>query len=217
VHGPSSIVYGPRSAACPPPSPLAIIIRTPFQAALMSTAVLTVHNLSKSYVIHPVFADVTFTVRAGERVALVGPNGVGKSTLLKIIAGLEESSAGYVVKAKGLRTVYLPQEAASSFASEADLSFSPSSTLHDSMLEGTGLKALQAELRDIEARMAGLQGQEWDRLMREYEDATRRFELAGGYELEHRIEEVLQGLGFNEAEFGQSLDTMSGGQRTRAA
>src|SRR5436309_8411522 len=53
--------------------------------------------------------------------------------------------------------------------------------------------------------------------MHEYEDATRRFELAGGYDLEHRIEQVLQGLGFKESEFGQSLNTMSGGQRTRAA
>ena len=55
----------------------------------MSTAVLTVSNLSKSFNIYPVFADVTFTVNAGERVALVGPNGVGMYTVLKIIAVLE--------------------------------------------------------------------------------------------------------------------------------
>src|SRR5437762_8222591 len=121
----------------------------------MSTAVLTVHNLSKSFVIHPVFADVTFVVNEADRVALVGPNGVGKSTLLKIIAGLEQPTTGYVVKARGLKTVYLPQEAASQFASEADLSFSPISTLHDSMLEGTGLKAMQEELRQLEALMSG--------------------------------------------------------------
>src|SRR2546428_12340963 len=109
----------------------------------MSSAVLTVYNLSKSYVIYPVFSDVSFTLNAGERVALVGPNGVGKSTMLKIITGLETPSGGYVVKAKGTRIVYLPQEAASSFAAESDLSFSPGASLHDSMLEGTGLKALQ--------------------------------------------------------------------------
>ncbi len=214
----------------------------------MPTAVLTVHNLSKSFVIHPVFADVSFVVNEGDRVALVGPNGVGKSTLLKIIAGLEQPTTGYVVKARGMKTVYLPQEAASQFASEADLSFSPTSTLHDSMLEGTGLKAMQAELRQLEALMSGndvgrledgdnnlptfqrsnvptspsfqpsnLPTDEWDRLLHQYEDATKRFEIAGGYDLEHRIEEVLQGLGFKEAEFTQTLNTMSGGQRTRAA
>src|SRR5207244_671117 len=124
-------------------------------------------------------------------------------------------------------------------ASETDLSFSPTSTLHDSMLEGTGLKALQEELRQLEALMASRQlkveswqvessepstfnlqpstDEEWDRLMHQYEDATKRFEMAGGYDLEHRIEEVLQGLGFKEAEFNQTLNTMSGGQRTRAA
>src|SRR5438093_12977721 len=88
----------------------------------MSSAVLTVYNLSKSYVIYPVFSDVSFTVNAGERVALVGPNGVGKSTLLKIIAGLETPSTGSVVKARGARLVELPQEAASSVASEGYLS-----------------------------------------------------------------------------------------------
>src|SRR5437764_108930 len=129
----------------------------------MPSAVLTVHNLSKSFVIHPVFADVTFVVNEGDRVALVGPNGVGKSTLLKIIAGLEQPTTGYVVKAKGMKTVYLPQEAASQFASEADLSFSPTSTLHDSMLEGTGLKSMQQELRHLEALMADNQSKIDDR------------------------------------------------------
>src|SRR3954466_2183034 len=103
----------------------------------MAGTVLTVYNLSKSYVIYPVFSEISFVVNAGERVALVGPNGVGKSTLLKIIAGLDEATTGYVVKAKGRRVVYLPQEAASNFASESDLSFAPTATLHDSMLEGT--------------------------------------------------------------------------------
>src|SRR5215210_3505303 len=100
----------------------------------MSTAVLTVHNLSKSYNIYPIFSDISFVVNVNDRVALVGPNGVGKSTLLKIIAGMEDPTTGYVVKARGARLTYLPQEAASSFASEADLSFSPEETLYNSML-----------------------------------------------------------------------------------
>ena len=53
----------------------------------MSSTILTVHDLSKSYNIYPIFEGVSFTLNAGEKVALVGPNGVGKSTLLKIIAG----------------------------------------------------------------------------------------------------------------------------------
>ena len=184
----------------------------------MATAVLTVANLSKSFNIYPVFADVTFTLNAGERVALVGPNGVGKSTVLKIIAGRDRATAGGVVKAKGARIVYVAQEAASSFASEADLSVAPDDTLYNSMLDATGpVRALQKQLRDMEARMATVQGEEWDHLMAEYQEATHRFEMAGGYSLEHRIEEVVQGLGFTPEQYTQSLNTMSGGQRTRAA
>ena len=184
----------------------------------MATAVLTVYNLSKSYNIYPVFSDVTFTVNAGERAALVGPNGVGKSTILKIIAGQEQPSSGGVVKAKGIRIVYVPQEAASSFASEADLSFSPRDTLYNSMLDAVGpVRALQDQLRDLEVKMSTVKGEAWDRLMQEYEAITHRFEMAGGYNFEHRIEEILQGLGFQEPQFTQTLDTMSGGQRTRAA
>jgi ATP-binding cassette subfamily F protein 3 len=200
----------------------------------MSTAVLTVANLSKSFNIYPVFADVTFTLNAGERVALVGPNGVGKSTVLKIIAGRDRATSGGVVKARGVRVVYVAQEAASSFASEADLSVAPDDTLYNSMLDATGpVRALQEQLRGLEAKMATIQttddgrrtadnepnpkSAEWDRLMAEYQEATHRFEMAGGYSLEHRIEEVLQGLGFKPEQHTQSLNTMSGGQRTRAA
>jgi ATP-binding cassette subfamily F protein 3 len=183
----------------------------------MATTLLTVYNLSKSFNIYPVFEGVSFAVNAGERVALVGPNGVGKSTLLKIIAGIERPTTGSVVKAKATRVVYVPQEAASVFASEADLAFAPGASLYDSMIEGTGLKALQEEARELEARMAGLSGDEWDALMQQYEAVTARFEHAGGYDLEHRVEQVLNGLGFDRTQFAQSLETMSGGQRTRAA
>ncbi|HKP51249.1 MAG TPA: ABC-F family ATP-binding cassette domain-containing protein [Chloroflexia bacterium] len=184
----------------------------------MATAVLTVANLSKSFNIYPVFADVTFTLNAGERVALVGPNGVGKSTVLKIIAGRERATSGGVVKARGARVVYVAQEAASSFASEADLSVALDDTLYNSMLDATGpVRALQEQLRELEASMATIQGEAWDRLMEEYQEATHRFEMAGGYSLEHRIEEVVQGLGFKPEQYAQSLNTMSGGQRTRAA
>ncbi|MEO8287275.1 MAG: ribosomal protection-like ABC-F family protein [Chloroflexota bacterium] len=184
----------------------------------MATAVLAVYNLSKSFNIYPIFEGVSFTVNTGERVALVGPNGVGKSTLLKIIAGQDTANSGSIVRAKGIRLVYLPQEAASSFASEADLSFSPHDTLYHSMLDALGpVRALQDRLRELEIAMADVQGPEWDNLLKEYEDVTHRFEMVGGYSFEHRIEEVLQGLGFKEEQFEQTLDTMSGGQRTRAA
>ena len=183
----------------------------------MST-VLTVHNLEKSYNIYPIFSGVSFALNAGERAALVGPNGVGKSTVLKIIAGIERATGGGVVKARGLRVVYVAQEAASSFASESDFSYSSDDTLFHSMLDAIGpVRALQERLRELEGQMSGIEGDGWERLMREYEEATHQFEQAGGYDLEHRIEDVLGGLGFGPEQYGQTLNTMSGGQRTRAS
>src|SRR4051794_39324525 len=127
----------------------------------MATAVLTVGGLSKSFNIYPIFSDVTFTINAGERVALVGPNGVGKSTVLKIIAGRDRATSGSIVKAKGMRVTYVAQEAASSFASEADLSVAPDDNLYNSMLDATGpVRALQEQLREMEARMATVEGDE---------------------------------------------------------
>jgi ATP-binding cassette, subfamily F, member 3 len=184
----------------------------------MSQTVLTVHNLEKSFNIYPIFTGVSFTLNAGERVALVGPNGVGKSTVLKIIAGIEPTTGGAVVKAKGVRVVYVAQEAASSFASETDLSYSPDETLFHAMLDAIGpVRALGERLRELEGQMSGAEGSTWDSLMQEYERVTTAFEQAGGYDVEHRIEEVLEGLGFRPAQYEQTLQTMSGGQRTRAA
>ena len=76
----------------------------------------------------------------------------------RAVDGMPDTVMTPVVKARGSRLVYLPQEAASSFASEADLSFSPEATLHDSMLQGTGVKALQERLRRLEAGMASSDG-----------------------------------------------------------
>src|SRR5436309_3159992 len=123
------------------------------------TTLLTVYNLSKSYNIYPIFEGVSFTINTGERVALVGPNGVGKSTLLKIIAGQDNATNGSVVKAKTVRIVYLPQEAASSFASESDLSYSADDGLYHSMLDALGpVRALQGRLRELETQMSNVEG-----------------------------------------------------------
>ncbi|MEO6458194.1 MAG: ABC-F family ATP-binding cassette domain-containing protein, partial [Chloroflexia bacterium] len=86
------------------------------------------------------------------------------------------------------------------------------------MLDAAGpVRSLQEQLRALETNMSTVKGEEWDRLMHEYEAITHRFEMAGGYNFEHRMEEILQGLGFDKQQLTQTLDTMSGGQRTRAA
>src|ERR671933_1286204 len=77
----------------------------------MASTILTVTDLEKRYVSELVFSGFNFVVTEGERIGVVGPNGTGKSTLLKIIAGLEQPSGGSVALPRGLRVTYLPQEA----------------------------------------------------------------------------------------------------------
>jgi ATP-binding cassette subfamily F protein 3 len=174
----------------------------------MATTILTVQGLSKRYATEEVFTDVSFSVDAGERVALVGVNGAGKSTILRIIAGLEHADAGSVILARGLRVTYLPQEAAfesnATIRAEALTAFAP-------------LLALRDHLHHLTERMAGASGAELAAIMAEYERETHRFEASGGYEIETRLAQVLTGLGFAPDELETPVHHLSGGQKTRVA
>jgi ATP-binding cassette subfamily F protein 3 len=171
-------------------------------------ALLNVSGLTKYYGGALIFGDVSFMVARGEKVALVGPNGAGKSTLLKIIAGLETPTAGGVHIARGRRVAYLAQEAR----------FTGARTLIDEMHATLAhLAAMQAEIAALEHALADTAAPEWEARMERYGELTQRFEHAGGYEIERRIDMTLQGLGFTEAQYGQPLAQFSGGQKTRAA
>lgn len=168
-------------------------------------SILTATRISKSYGAQDVFLDVSLQVARGDRIALVGPNGHGKTTLLRILAGLEAPSSGTVSRAKGLTIGYLPQiadlEADRTVYEEALSAFQP-------------LLAMQEELRRLEARMAD--ADERAEVMERYGELQARFELLGGYEYPHKIEHVLSGVGFSSEEFSMPLRRLSGGQKTRA-
>ncbi|MBA2671305.1 MAG: ABC-F family ATP-binding cassette domain-containing protein [Gemmatimonadetes bacterium] len=170
--------------------------------------ILTVTDLGKSYGAEEIFSRVTVQVAEREHVALVGVNGAGKSTVLRIIAGIEHPNQGTVAPLRGLRITYLPQEA--SFTSdktlrqEARLAFAP-------VLE------MQARMREIEQQMASVGSDHLESIMDEYSRLQTRFETAGGYDIEHRTDEVLTGLGFLPEQFDQPVAQLSGGQKTRVA
>jgi ATP-binding cassette subfamily F protein 3 len=170
-------------------------------------SILTVSNLSKTYITDEIFANVSFQIQEREHVALVGVNGAGKSTVLRILAGIEYPNSGEVVSAAGLRVTYLPQEARftsdNTLREEARLAFAP-------VLE------MQERMREIEHRMADADA-DLDHLMEEYDRIGVRFEAAGGYDVEHRTDEVLQGLGFSQDQFDDPVARLSGGQKTRVA
>ena len=168
-------------------------------------SLITANSLSKSFGAEDLFANVSFSVAKGARLALVGPNGIGKTTLLRILIGEEEPSSGTVTRAKSLRVGYLPQEA----------DFELKGTLWDICLEPfADLLRLQGELEKLEAEMSDPAKR--DQALVRYGTLQHNFEQRGGYVYQVRIKQVLTGLGFDPSDFQMSLDHLSGGQRTRA-
>jgi len=168
-------------------------------------SLITVNSLSKSFGADDLFAGVSFTVAKGARLALVGPNGIGKTTLLRILIGQEEPSGGTVTRTKSLRIGYLSQEA----------DFELKGVLWDVCLEPfADLIRMQGELEKLEAEMSDLSKR--DQALVKYGSVQHEFERRGGYVYQVRIKQVLTGLGFDDKDFYMSLDHLSGGQRTRA-
>ena len=168
---------------------------------------LTVSGLTKTYITDTIFKDVSFLVRAREHVALVGVNGAGKSTVLRIIAGIEHANGGEISTQPGLRITYLPQEA--KFTSENTLR-------EEAKLAFAEQLKMQARMREIEQLM-GDEDVDLESLMDEYDRLSIHFETDSGYDIEHRVDEVLQGLGFTQEQFDDPVARLSGGQKTRVA
>ncbi|HET9914112.1 MAG TPA: ABC-F family ATP-binding cassette domain-containing protein, partial [Anaerolineales bacterium] len=168
-------------------------------------SLITASSLSKSFGAEDLFANVSFSVVKGARLALVGPNGIGKTTLLRILIGAEEPSSGVVTRAKSLRIGYLPQEA----------DFELKGTLWDVCLEPFAeLIRMQGELEKLEVEMSD--SAKRDQALDRYGTLQHNFEERGGYVYQVQIKQVLTGLGFDPPDFEMSLDHLSGGQRTRA-
>ncbi|MDQ6604800.1 MAG: ABC-F family ATP-binding cassette domain-containing protein [Chloroflexota bacterium] len=170
--------------------------------------ILSVQGLTKHYGVAEVFRDVAFQIFEREHVALVGVNGAGKSTVLRIIAGVEHAEAGTVALTRGMRVTYLPQEA------RLD---APHGIMAETMTAFAPLLALRARMTELEHAMGDAQGEPLERLMNEYADATHHFEVDGGYTMEPRAAQVLGGLGFSIEMFDTPVRQLSGGQKTRVA
>ncbi len=173
---------------------------------------LLIAHLTKSYGATSVLTDASMALEPGEKVALIGRNGVGKTTLLRLLAGLEAPDQGARTVSSGAVIGYLPQDPA----------VDESRTLWDEAVAPfAALAAMERRLADLEAALAApeVHGDE-SRLsgaLEEYGRVRDQFEAQGGFTFEAEVRRVLSGLEFREEQFHQPLASMSGGQRSRAA
>ncbi len=173
-------------------------------------AILTTANVSLAFGHHQVLDGASFTLQEGERVGLVGRNGCGKSTLLKLCAGLGSlrPDAGQVQLARGASIGYLTQ----------DPDLDPEQTLYESACDAFAhLAALHEQAHDLAHDMAEADGEQLDRLMKQYERLEQQIEAAGGYAVEHQVEATLHGLGLTDNLFNVKVADLSGGQKGRLA
>ena len=169
-------------------------------------AILTFNNLSQSFGAEDIFTGLSGAVEHGARIGLIGANGIGKTTLLRLLAGLDQPTAGEIFVARGIRLGYLRQEAAQALAGHDHSVFQEMLTVF------APLRQQEATLRAMEAGLAT--GDE--ALIARYGEQQERFERAGGYDYELRIQQTLDGLGFGQADWHSPLAHLSGGQMTRA-
>ena len=185
-------------------------------------SLITTTNLAKSFGSHDIFAGLSLSIPPDGRIALVGPNGIGKTTLLRILAGLDMPSEGKVLRARRLRIGYLTQERGTWDAEEPPES--RTHTLWEECLSALeDLRAMEAELGRLEGQMgAAVNGDAVngaaanEEILSTYGKLQAEFERRGGYTYPARIRHVLQGLGFQEDAFQQSIQQLSSGQQTRA-
>jgi len=168
---------------------------------------LTVRGLIKSYGAINVLQSISLVMNQGDRVGLVGPNGVGKSTLLRILMRQEEADEGTFTYAPSVEVGYLPQNTPDFYGR----------SIQDLILEAIGhLRQLEEHMRRLEAEMSSRTGEEQlATLLEEYGHASATYQDAGGYDLDYRIDTILAGLHIDYLPREREVQTLSGGERAR--
>lgn len=171
-------------------------------------SILTTENLGLSFGAFDLFRGITVTVPNNGKIGLIGPNGIGKTSLLLILAGINQPTSGQVHLARGRRLGYLRQEAVEAFADRDNTVYA------EMLIVFEGLQAKQDQLTALEAQMSN--GEFSESLLERYGELQQAFEHAGGYDYEVRIQRTLDGLGLGKSTWNQPLRHLSGGQKTRA-
>lgn len=170
--------------------------------------ILACHNISKTFGDQVIVKSGSFHIDDREKVALIGLNGAGKSTILKMVVKEIDTDAGDIILTKGKTIGYLSQ-------------YQDLNSLHTILEELKSAKAeliaMEKQIRTMELEMKHLQGEALELRLHSYHLLTERFEQENGYAFQSELVGVLKGLGFREDEFTKNVDTLSGGQKTRVA
>ena len=170
--------------------------------------ILSCNHISKSYGVETILNDCSFFINDNEKAAIVGNNGAGKSTIMKIIMGELSPDDGNVIIGKNKTIGYLAQY--------QDLG--SDTTIYEEVKSvKQNLIDMEQKLLEYEKEMAKVSGDELSKLIETYTNLEHRFQLLNGYSYKSEIEGVIKGLGFTEDDFNKSVGNLSGGQKTRVA
>ncbi|WP_073150950.1 ABC-F family ATP-binding cassette domain-containing protein [Mesonia phycicola] len=170
---------------------------------------LNIHNLSISFQGEYLFEEITYRLGAGDRIGLVGKNGAGKSTMLKILAGDLQPDTGQIAREKDISLGFLRQ----------DIDFVEGRTVLEEAYEAFDkIKALEKRLEEINQQLVertDYESESYNQLMIDLNDVQHQYEILGGYNYQGETERILLGLGFKREDFNKQTDTFSGGWRMR--
>ncbi|GGD13679.1 ABC transporter ATP-binding protein [Hyunsoonleella pacifica] len=170
---------------------------------------LNIHNLSISFQGEYLFEDITFKLGNGDRIGLIGKNGAGKSTMLKILSKELEPDSGQIAADKALKIGFLKQ----------DIDFVLGRTVLEEAYQAfTEIKGIEAKMEGINTQLAertDYESEGYNQLMIDINDFQHQYEILGGYNYQGNTEKILQGLGFKREDFDSLTDTFSGGWRMR--
>jgi len=170
---------------------------------------LNIHNLTVSFQGDDLFSGITFQLRSGDSVGLIGKNGAGKSTLLRIISGEQEYDKGQIASDKEISIGFLKQ----------DIDFDRGRTVLEEAYEAfTLIKQLESDLEKINHQLAertDYDSEKYHQLMVDLNEVQHQYEIHGGYNYQGDTERVLQGLGFERKDFDMPTEIFSGGWRMR--
>ncbi len=182
-----------------------IIIKSkPIEGSLIALS-----KVSKNFGTQKIFSNVDMVVNKSDRIAIIGPNGTGKSTLVKIIIGFLENDDGDVQRNKALSIGYLPQETHWNSLDNAILKemISADKLIYDLIIKK----------REYENLMADAKGADLEEKINEYGKVVSDYEANNGYEYEELAEEILKKFNFPENEWSRKVESLSGGEKTRLA